>query len=459
MNTVKKGDKLESQIFNLFDTQINKDEFFFFKKDACKIFTKKGYYSRDRKKNIIFDVSIEVYLPGEKSYSLLFLIECKNYSHRVPVDDVEEFFAKAQQISGANIKGIVVSTNSFQEGTVEYSKSKGIGLLRYFHPSKLKWELTRSPSALISSNERIIGRHIAQRGIIDQDFESQYFDFYCYSNEEYTNSLTSFFRRLSVVNTEKEVLKNLPKIRQISTRNKAKVPFLHKQEIDDIAQKLHKKIDYQSGKVSLKEISLLLEKENGLQITYQAIDKDILGKLSFNPLEIVINSIGEKYLGRERFTLGHEIGHFILGHEQFMNGENCLETDLDIENKPEIEIKDIMNMEFQANYFASCLLLPRENFIYDFLIFVGQLGLSSRGYGVLYLDEQPCNLDSYHSVTNKLMNTYSVSKAVVKIRLKNLGLLTEKNNSLTSGSKKGLAEAGFDSQPSDFVQVCAKFKI
>ncbi|EKB1969398.1 hypothetical protein ACJO1Z_05845 [Vibrio parahaemolyticus] len=91
MNTVRKGDELEAAIFEFFSTQIDHGQFWAHK-DYCKIFTQKGYYSRDREKDIIFDVSIEIYLPGQETYSVLVLIECKNYNHRVPVDDIEEFY-------------------------------------------------------------------------------------------------------------------------------------------------------------------------------------------------------------------------------------------------------------------------------------------------------------------------------------------------------------------------------
>ncbi|MCI5196603.1 MAG: restriction endonuclease [Candidatus Electrothrix sp. AW5] len=142
MNTTKKGDKLEDQAFVVFDKQIA-EGYFFTRREYSKIFQKKGYYSRDREKDIIFDISVEVTLPGQERYSLLFLIECKNYNHRVPVDDIEEFFAKIQQVSGANVKGIVMSTNSFQQGAFNFAKSKGIGLLRYFKEEKIGYSHVR----------------------------------------------------------------------------------------------------------------------------------------------------------------------------------------------------------------------------------------------------------------------------------------------------------------------------
>ena len=63
MNTTLKGDLLEGYIFDLFSQQIAAGDFWGNAKN-CKIFQKKGYYSKDREKNIIFDVSIEFYLPG-----------------------------------------------------------------------------------------------------------------------------------------------------------------------------------------------------------------------------------------------------------------------------------------------------------------------------------------------------------------------------------------------------------
>jgi len=71
-----------------------------------------------------------VYLPGSREYSALVLIECKNYGHPVPVDDVEEFFAKVQQVAAANAKATIASTASFQSGAREFAKSKGMGLIR-----------------------------------------------------------------------------------------------------------------------------------------------------------------------------------------------------------------------------------------------------------------------------------------------------------------------------------------
>src|SRR5687768_2166293 len=124
LSTTRKGDALERIIRDLLQTEIEADRFYL-KKDQCRIFWQKGYFSKDRGSKIVFDVAIEVYLPGTEEYSLLVLIECKNYGHRVPVNDAEEFFSKVQQVAAANCKAIIASTAAFQHGTVEYAKSKG----------------------------------------------------------------------------------------------------------------------------------------------------------------------------------------------------------------------------------------------------------------------------------------------------------------------------------------------
>jgi Restriction endonuclease len=92
---------------------------------------KPKYFSRDRACDITFDVSAEVTRPGETQPFFYWVLECKNYKHTVPVDDAEEFFAKLQQIGGANFKGTIISTAGFASGTVSYCQSKGIGLWRF----------------------------------------------------------------------------------------------------------------------------------------------------------------------------------------------------------------------------------------------------------------------------------------------------------------------------------------
>lgn len=424
MDTTKKGDKLEDKIFELFKDDISKGRFWA-KKECCKIYKKKGYYSKDRKKNIIFDVSIEIFLPSQKTYSSLVLIECKNYNHKVPVDDVEEFFMKAQQISGGNIKTIVVSTNAFQEGTFNFSESKGVGLLRYYDRRNLDWILTRSPSSLVSSSYALNEWSTAYKGLHSDEFKSKHFDFYGCINHQYTNSLRLFISSVIKHGQDDEFNDLLSDIESINSKDTWLVKYREEFEIEEICESILREIRYGVGEVSLYDICNLLKEKNGLKVVETSdLADDVLGQISFNPLEILIDKDHDNET-RKRFTLAHELGHFLLGHSEYMTGEKCHESSLDLENPDEVGIRDIKRMEWQANQFASCLLLPKSDFVQTFLSVAARNGLSNRGFGVLYLDSQKCNMDAFYSVTSPLMKRYKVSRSVVKIRLKKLGFINE----------------------------------
>src|SRR5262249_26500150 len=90
--------------------------------------------------------AIEISLPGASSYSVLVLVECKDYSGKVPVNDLEEFWAKVEQVAGANVKGIFASTSAFNEGALNFAKSKGFAVLRHFANGDFKGVLKRSAS-------------------------------------------------------------------------------------------------------------------------------------------------------------------------------------------------------------------------------------------------------------------------------------------------------------------------
>jgi hypothetical protein len=95
-----------------------------------QIFHQKRYYSDLRKSFIKVDVSLEVTLPGADAPFFVWVWECKDYSHKVPVDDVEEFDSKLQQIGADNTKGTIITRSGFQRSVIEYAKSRKIGLAR-----------------------------------------------------------------------------------------------------------------------------------------------------------------------------------------------------------------------------------------------------------------------------------------------------------------------------------------
>lgn len=87
------------------------------------VYHQKVYTGRVSQRDIKIDISFDYTIAGA---NLLFLVECKCYNHAVPVDDVEEFHSKIDDI-GAN-KGIMITTVGFQDGTVKTAKGRGIAL-------------------------------------------------------------------------------------------------------------------------------------------------------------------------------------------------------------------------------------------------------------------------------------------------------------------------------------------
>ena len=429
MNTIKKGDKLEDQAFKVFENQIAED-CFFSKREYCKIFRKKGYYSKDREKDIIFDLSVEVTLPGQDHYSLLFLFECKNYGHSVPVDDVEEFFAKIQQVSGANAKGVIVSTNSFQSGAFKFARSKGIGLLRYFSKEKLDWVLTRSPSSMAAASHNSSEQCNAYQALCDEGFTSRYFDFYGNVGELFTISSNEFFSVLAKNDSETIFRKSLERIEQVTKESRLSVPYVDKEELEELSFSVLSEIKYENGPVPLEDVCEFLRDKLGLvvQRNFQ-LNKGVLGCIAFDPDVISIDAFQASSSERIRFTLAHEIGHFILEHRKFMVRESCHEEDIEVEYSESVNLKDVRRMEWQANYFASCLLLPREQFKKEFFRQAIFHELFDRGHGLLYLDDQKCNVDTFFEVTSPLVQNFQVSRSVVKLRLLKMGFLNEVSQS------------------------------
>lgn len=426
-STTGKGNALERRIRDLFQAEIDADRFWA-KKKNCKVFWKKGYYSKDRGTEIIFDVSIEVYLPGAREYSSLVLIECKNYGHRVPVDDAEEFFAKVQQVAAANSKAVIASTASFQSGAREYAKSKGMGLIRYFAPHNFKWELKRSPSATARSTSAdeadLVGFALAQ-----EDFRSLAFDLYLQSPVRDTNSLWDFFEDLmldSALTPEEARRVSNPRSKLTN-----QVPFYEKDDLESTGIDVLTALGYAGGEVNLDLLCARESARTGLVVETGTPSPDpdgftpALGRIVFDPLVIQVFASDTVNRGRDRFTLAHELAHHLLDHGRYLVRESCDDNDFVLRRSPAIDGSDVARMEFQANYLAASLLMPRTHVTEDFRRLVRTLEITDKGFGPLYVDDQPCNLQNFEAVTGRLMEKYGVSRTAAKIRLESMGLLRD----------------------------------
>lgn len=112
--------------------------------DFLKFIPKAKYYSSKRKKDITFDLAIEVWPPGAKRYVLVYLIECKNYKRRVSVDKVNTFLFDLNEVALANSKGIFMTNSPLQEAAYNTAESAGLMLIQAESEDNFKIILHRS---------------------------------------------------------------------------------------------------------------------------------------------------------------------------------------------------------------------------------------------------------------------------------------------------------------------------
>jgi Zn-dependent peptidase ImmA (M78 family) len=386
MNTVVKGDKFEQNAYNLIQNAINDDVLGISPKHS-KVFRKKGYYSHLRKKEIIFDLSIEIWPPKAERFSFLFLIECKDYStKKVPVDDVEEFLYKLSQIAnlGYFIKGVFISNNSFQEGALEIANNSRLMLIEVNSENELEVKLhkiERNLSSEISNSEKEIQTFLYNVFKLDRvDGLKKY------SRSDIENISNSLLEQI-----DKNILKSALKI-----------------PIDKITQFLN--LEYNLG----FDFNNLIEVDK---------EKSILGYFDVNKNLIKID---KSLHGTNRFAflLAHEIGHFILHrglkiNQQVYNKFKDSEYDFILD-------KYLLNnyknwIEWQANEFASNLIMPNDTFCRKLVQVQEKLGISKRGY--IYLDDQPINKRDFIDITSYLCEFFNTTFTSVKYKLESLDLI------------------------------------
>lgn len=78
-------------------------------------------------------------------------------------------------------------------------------------------------------------------------------------------------------------------------------------------------------------------------------------------------------------------------------------------------------IEWQANYLASCLALPKDELITKIILWQKEKGI--RNKGTIYLDSQNVNIDDFRELSNYLSHYFEISKTVIKYRLLDLKIL------------------------------------
>lgn len=192
----------------------------------------------------------------------------------------------------------------------------------------------------------------------------------------------------------------------------------------------------------LLSIVELLKSKHGIVFQFDKIlgfnneNNRILG--ACNPIKrvIIIDSSLKDDTHKFNFTLAHELGHLALHRNLKFKYEsqdvtNEEETVIDYNSKKELRT-DSDWMEWQANHYASALLMPAEIFKTALVFEQSKLGISRTG--TIYVDNQPCNQQAFFQLINLLSQLFGVSKSAVEYRLQKLGLIDDKRHGFRSVS-------------------------
>jgi Zn-dependent peptidase ImmA (M78 family) len=145
-----------------------------------------------------------------------------------------------------------------------------------------------------------------------------------------------------------------------------------------------------------------LAKSVGIEIYLQPLDSDLSGFLYRDGDHAVIGVNSHHARVRQRFTVGHELGHYFLHDNERLRVDRAVQARF----RSVLSSTGTDTEEIEANLFAAEVLMPRE--------FVAQdLGALS---SVDILDER---------AVSELAKRYSVSSQAFILRLVNLGYIDQ----------------------------------
>lgn len=430
LSSVAKGDLFESKVFNLFKSHISSGEYIL-NPDKCQFFIQKGYYSHKRKKDIKVDMSIEVHAKDKEKLSLLVVVECKNYNKKVSVDDIEEFESKLSQITGKNVKGIVFTTKGFQSGALEFASNSGIALARFLPDNQIHWFLERTPNVVGIKSRKNFEIDEVKKALIHEDYKATAEFIFSTYKGNFSTDFSIIFNQL-IPNDFKS-----PNPKVLNNSNEQIVPYIDQSYIDNRVDKIFKffKFKITNNKEVLLDpiLDYLSESQNVETVFNKDLGKnshgnEILGKLSLDTKTIYISNSLELNGHRWRFTLAHELGHYLLHKNLFIKDPSLNIMD----SKKSIEMKNInksstSRLEWQANSFASSLLLPKKTLIPFVISLLREYGIRNSNHGIIYLDNQRDNITTYRYISSRISQEYNVSYQMITYRLTQLKILNNQS--------------------------------
>ena len=388
-NNQHKGDYFENLVFKKLKELIKNQDIPGVSR-YNEIFLHKQYASKTAPDVMLNpDITIEVYSNSNKeTWSNLLVVECKNHGRKIDNSIYREFVGNLSDYPRSGVRGIMVSSAGFTQQVITLAQSDNIALVVLSEQSD--WET-------------IIWRKI-------NSFEQHQFGHKVLTGEAST-SYPIVYSGNSFV-TVSDLLQECG----IPMSKALHIPFMEDnvicKKVEDILQ---------NTKYLIKEnfidccFSLIAP---NYKFDFVEMQEDCSGKCDFKEHVITINSSLSKH--RQNFTIAHELGHIAL-HSSIV--ENLFSIEDRESDKNTIISKSIYGrMEYQANTFASYLLMPNIPFMAEVNKLFKENWITT---GRLYHDYQPCNIRDCNVVVGALSSKFNVSQEAVIVRLKRANLYIE----------------------------------
>lgn len=156
-------------------------------------------------------------------------------------------------------------------------------------------------------------------------------------------------------------------------RSKHSVPFLHHKAIEEHAEMLLGEWALERAAITEPPVPIEDILELGLKLDFEIGDlrgtlghDDVLGAIWFGDRLIKVDQSldptrNSRLLGRYRFTIAHEVGHWRLHRQHLMNDPSAAML-FEQDGTPAFVCRSTAkpSEEKQADMFASCVLMPRR---------------------------------------------------------------------------------------------------
>lgn len=163
-------------------------------------------------------------------------------------------------------------------------------------------------------------------------------------------------------------------------------------------------------RVSSVEVDVkMIAQKKGINLIEYDFGDDISGVLLYDGNEATIGFSKNNGYNRQRFTIAHELGHFILGHQRKGVFVDTPEKYFTPKFRNRISETGEDKQEVEANAFAAALLMPRE------LVLQVIDKIKSQH---LYLGEN-------YNWTDQLAGFFGVSPQAMLFRLNRLGIFED----------------------------------